>query len=142
MACTSVRKPAGPHQDSRPPWLSTAPTVHPPTPDTSDQRRAWGWCLPLLGSWSCHSCVLLLVRGFRFLAFLFERLFESVKACFPEFAKRLRLERVEPPLSLRPHGDKARGVEDAQVTRHTRLVNPCPGDEVIDLLLTMPQGFH
>ena len=92
------------------------------------------------------------MRGFRFLAFLFERLFESVKACFPEvavlgqppveFAKRLRLERVEPPLSLRPHGDKSRGVEDTQVTRHTRLVNPCPGDEVIDLLLTMPQGFH
>jgi hypothetical protein len=33
-------------------------------------------------------------------------------------------------------------VEDAQVTRHTGLVNPCPHNEVIDLLFTMPQGFH
>jgi hypothetical protein len=33
-------------------------------------------------------------------------------------------------------------VEDTQVTGHTGLVNPCPRNEVIDLLLAMPQGFH
>jgi hypothetical protein len=33
-------------------------------------------------------------------------------------------------------------VEDAQVTGDTGLVNPCPGDELIDLLFTMPQSFH
>ena len=95
---------------------------------------------------------MLLVRGFRSLAFLFERLFQAVEACFPEVAvsgqppveraKRLGLERIEPPLSFRPHGDKAGAVEDVQVTGHTGLVNPRPGNEVIDLLLTMPQGFH
>lgn len=86
------------------------------------------------------------------LAFLFERIFQAVEACFPEVAvlgqppveraKRLGLERVEPPLSFWPHGDKAGGVEDAQVTGDTGLVNPRPDNEVIDLLLTMPQDFH
>jgi hypothetical protein len=28
------------------------------------------------------------------------------------------------------------------VTGDTGLVNPCPGDELIDLLFTMPQSFH
>jgi len=95
---------------------------------------------------------LLLVRGFRSLAFLFECLFQSVEAFFPEVAvlgqppveraKRLGLERVKPPLSLRPHRNEAGIVEDAQVTGDTGLVNPCPGDELIDLLFTMPQRFH
>jgi hypothetical protein len=95
---------------------------------------------------------LLLVRGFRSLAFLFECLFQSVEAFFPEVAvlgqppveraKRLGLERVKPPLSLRPHRNEACIVEDVQVAGHTGLVNPCPGNEVIDLMLTMPQGFH
>jgi hypothetical protein len=71
--------------------------------------------------------------AFRFLAVLFERLSQAVEACFPEMAvlgqplveraKWLGLEGVEPSLSLRSHRDKAGGVEDAQVTGHTRLVN-------------------
>src|SRR5258707_15607401 len=74
------------------------------------------------------------MRWFRSLAFLFERHFQAVEACFPEIAvlgqppvelaKRPGLEPVEPPLSVRPHGDKAGGVEDAQVTTYTGLVNP------------------
>jgi hypothetical protein len=33
-------------------------------------------------------------------------------------------------------------VEDAQVTRDTRLVNPRPGDDVADLLFTPSQRLH
>src|SRR5262249_50786491 len=99
-----------------------------------------------------HSCVLLLVRGFRSFAFLFERLIQAVEACFPEVAvlgqppielpERLGLEGVEPPLSVRPRCYKSGFVEDSQVPRHTGLVTPRPSNKVIDLLLTIPQGFH
>jgi hypothetical protein len=71
---------------------------------------------------------MLLVRLFRSLGFLFERVSHAVEAWFPEVAvrgqafieraKRLRLEGVEPPLSVRPHQDKAGGVEDVQVATY------------------------
>jgi hypothetical protein len=95
---------------------------------------------------------LLLVRGFRSLAFLFERRSQSVEACFPEFtvlgqppverAKWIWLERVKPPLCLRPHRNEARIVEDVQMAGDARLVNAGSGNEVVNLLLAVPQGFH
>src|SRR5262249_48654532 len=57
-------------------------------------------------------------------------------------AKRLGLEGVEPPLSVRPQCHKSRFVEDSRVPRHTGLVNSRPSNKVIDLLLAMPQRFH
>ncbi len=74
----------------------------------------------------------------------FSSAFQAVEASFPEVAvlgqspvehaTRLWPERVKPPLSVRPHGDKADDVEGVQVTTYAGLVNPRPGNEIIDLL--------
>ncbi len=95
---------------------------------------------------------MLLARGLRFLAFLFEGITQAVKACFPqiavlrqplvEFAERLRLQTIKTPLSIRPHRNEASFMEDAQVTGNTRLVNSCLLNDVVDLPFAIPQGFN
>jgi len=74
---------------------------------------------------------LLLVRGFRSLAFLFECLFQSVEAFFPEVAvlsqppveraKRLGLEQSKAAAVPPAARNEAGIVEDAQVTGDTGL---------------------
>src|SRR5262249_4999612 len=76
-------------------------------------------------------------RGF---GFFLERIFQAVEAGFPEtavrrqpalqVAERCRPERVEPPLPVRPHGNKSGFLEDAQVPGHARLMNPGPGNDI------------
>jgi hypothetical protein len=80
-----------------------------------------------------------------------ERVSEAVESRVPqtavlceplvELAEWLRLERVETPLSIRPHRDEACFVKDAQVTGDTGLVDPCLLNDVVDLPLACPQRF-
>lgn len=67
-----------------------------------------------------------------------------IEACFRlvEFTERLRLEGVERPLSVWSRYDKARFTQDSQARRHTGLVNSRCSNNVVELLLTMPQRFH
>src|SRR5262249_55724436 len=91
-------------------------------------------------------------RGFARVAFLIERLAQAVEAGFPDAAvrrqprfqaaERLRPERVEPPLLVRPHGNKSGFLENAQVPGHARLMNPGPGYEIAHRLLALAQHFH
>jgi hypothetical protein len=69
-----------------------------------------------------------------------ERGSQAIEACLPqaavlreppvEFAEGFRPERVEAALSIRPHRDEARFVEDAQMAGDPGLVDTCLLDDV------------
>ena len=77
---------------------------------------------------------------------------EAVEARFPQpavlrepfvdFAERLRPENVEAPLPIRPYRDEAGSLQDAQMARDARLVNPGLRDDVVDLPLAVTQRIH
>src|SRR5262249_34984572 len=100
---------------------------------------------------SCRSCLVLLVSGFSGFALLFECCSQTVQACFPqlavlrqplvELAEGVRPERVEPPLSLRPHRNEACFVQDAKMPGNTGLMDASLLDDVVHLPLAVAQRF-
>jgi hypothetical protein len=84
-------------------------------------------------------------------ALFLERGSEAVEACFPEtailrqpiveFPERLRPERVEAPLPVWPRPNEASFVQDAQMTGDTGLVDTRLRNDVVDLMLALPQHF-
>src|SRR5688572_29478145 len=59
-----------------------------------------------------------------------------------EIAKRLRPQRVHPPLPVGPHIHEPAFMQDAQVPRHAGLVNLDGRDDVIDRLLAVSEHVH
>jgi hypothetical protein len=81
----------------------------------------------------------------------FERGAEAIETPFPQLAvlrepfiqlaEAFRFERIETPLPIRPHRDKAGFQEDAQVAGNAGLVDPDILYDVVDLPFALPQGF-
>ena len=77
------------------------------------------------------------------LSFFLERVSKAFDSRFPqtsvlrqprvELAERLWPERIESPLPIWPHRNKARLGKDAQMTGHTGLVNPGTFNDVVNL---------
>ena len=59
-----------------------------------------------------------------------------------ELAKRLRPQRIHPPLPVGTHVHEPALVQNAQVSRHARLVDLHRADDVVDGLLAASQHVH